>query len=131
MLNKEDKNGHGDCQELLSPPQPSSPTSSLSHSVIAAAGAGPASNGCHETEDDDQEQEPLLQKAKCKAVSKCEGLTTSCSKVDYNEQQQQQQNGDLTIPIYVTSDRLSVDTGTLTSIIAPTSDTLTKYRSIF
>ena len=103
MMNKDDKNGHGDCQELLSPPQPSSPTSSLSHSVIATSGAGPASNGCHETEDE-QEQEPLLQEVKCKAVSKCEGLTTG--KVDYS-----QQNGDLTIPIYVTSDRLSVETG--------------------
>ena len=101
MMNKDDKNGHGDCQELLSPPQPSSPTSSLSHSVMATSGAGPASNGCHETEDE-QEHEPLLQEVKCKAVSKSEGLTT----VDYS-----QQNGDLTIPIYVTSDRLSVETG--------------------
>jgi hypothetical protein len=121
MLNKEDKNGHGDCQELLSPPQPSSPTSPISHSVIATPGAGPVSNGCHET-DDDQEQEPLLQESNCKAVSKCEGSTKS--KVDYNLQ-----NGDLTIPIYVTSDRLSVDTG-IGSVIASSQKRL-KFIFVF
>ena len=100
MVNKEDKDG--DCQELLSPPQPSSPTiSPSSSSKLTAAPSSKVANGCN-VEEEDCEQEPLLQKA----VKKSEALTTT-PKVEGH----QMQNGDLTIPIFVTSDRLSVDTG--------------------
>ena len=103
VANKDDLDG--DCQELLSPPQPSSPTNSISLS------ASKVTNGVA-TNDDDAEQEPLLQKA---VKSKSEALTTpktpkTTSKV---EGQNRLQNGDLTIPIFVTSDRLSVDTGNI------------------
>lgn len=94
VVSKEDRDG--DCQELLSPPQPSSPTNSISLAASKVA------NGCNVV-DDDAEQEPLLQKA---VNNKSEVLTTP-SKANGNNLQ----NGDLTIPIYVTSDRLSVDTG--------------------
>ena len=99
VVSKEDRDG--DCQELLSPPQPSSPTNSISLAASKVA------NGCNVV-DDDAEQEPLLQKA---VNNKSEVLTTP-SKANGNNLQ----NGDLTIPIYVTSDRLSVDTGKMISI---------------
>lgn len=100
--NKEDMDG--DCQELLSPPQPSSPTNSISHTSAKVTNGVANGNG---STDDDAEQEPLLQKA---VKNKSEALTTpkTPSKV---EGQNRLQNGDLTIPIFVTSDRLSVDTG--------------------
>ena len=98
VVSKEDRDG--DCQELLSPPQPSSPTNSISLAASKVA------NGCNVV-DDDAEQEPLLQKA---VNNKSEVLTTP-SKANGNNLQ----NGDLTIPIYFTSDRLSVDTGKMIS----------------
>jgi hypothetical protein len=96
MVSKEDKDG--DYQELLSPPQPSSPTN---FTKSTAAPSSKVANGCN-AEEEDSEQEPLLQKA----VKKSEVLATA-PKVDGH----QMQNGDFTIPIFVTSDRLSVDTG--------------------
>ncbi len=121
MVNKEDKDGHGDCQELLSPPQPSSPTSSLSSSHVSAAPPLKVANGCNgNNEDEDGEQEPLLQDPKncCKAVNRSAALTTASTtpKVDkgprYGGQSEgDHHNGDLTIPIFVNSDRLSSDPG--------------------
>ena len=122
MVNKEDKDGHGDCQELLSPPQPSSPTSSLSSSHASAAPPSKAANGCNvNNEDEDEEQEPLLQDASncCKAVSKSAALTTASTTTPKvvkglrhrGPSEGDHHNGDLTIPIFVNSDRLSSDPG--------------------
>ena len=66
--NKEDMDG--DCQELLSPPQPSSPTNSISHTSAKVTNGVANGNG---STDDDAEQEPLLQKA---VKNKSEALTT-------------------------------------------------------
>jgi hypothetical protein len=54
VVNKEDRDG--DCQELLSPPQPSSP--SISISTVAT---NVANGNTSVDEDAEQEQEPLLQ----------------------------------------------------------------------
>lgn len=104
VVNKEDMDG--DCQELLSPPQPSSPTNSISHSASKVTNGVASSNG--NDDDDREEQEPLLQKA---VKNKPETLTTTPKTTAKVEGQNRLQNGDLTIPIFVTSDRLSVDTG--------------------
>jgi hypothetical protein len=91
----------GDYQELLSPPQPSSPSGSISSRLAATTAPGRVVNGCrHDDRVDDVEQEPLLHgsSSKKKEESKADGC-------------QLQHNGDLTVPIYVTSDRLSVGTG--------------------